>query len=413
MKKLLLILLIAFLAFTGFLLLNDKKEIKKLELENTVIDINKMYIYGTHLNMEGSNLPDEELDLILYNGNFLSYNITKTDSNFSISEYVNDGLYLEKIENGNYYMFLRNTIDEEKNEYKYYALNNNTEYKETVYYTMSSKNKKVTIKNEETYPTIMITVEENTEDEIYDIVLDPGHGGRDPGATRYGYKETDFTLKLAEKVKAILEENNIKVKLTREEDTLTDKEKLPEYGVHGRAVMPREVNAKYLFSFHLNSNAYSTVNGLEIYTPANINYNYARFLVDKITTGTGLKTSNNKIHKVEDGIYTREFTESDVKESIDEYVEADLNPYEVSTRSNYYYIIRETGGIVTGAYVDDRNESVSGNPYFNSNVGTETYLLELGYITSRTDLDNIINNIDKYASTIAEGIQSLFLETSK
>lgn len=413
MKKILLILLIAFLAFTGFLLLNNKKEIKKLELEDTVIDINKIYIYGTHLNIEGTNLPSEELELVLYNGNFLSYEITKIDSNFSISEYVNNGLYLDKLENGSYYLFLRNTVNEENNEYKYYALKNNTEYKETNYYTMSFKNKKITIQNEETYPTIMINVLNNKDPEIYDIVLDPGHGGRDPGATKYGYKETDFTLVLAEKVKAILEENNIKVKLTREKDTLTETEKLPEYGIHGRAVIPREVNAKYLFSFHLNSNAYSTVNGLEIYTPANINYNYARFLVDKITEGTGLNKSNNKIHKVEDGIYTREFTEEEVQESIDEYEEAELNPYEVSTKSNYYYIIRETGGIITGAYVDDRNESVSSNPYHNSNVGTETYLLELGYITSKSDLDNIINNIDTYASTIAEGILNLFLETSK
>ena len=75
-----------------------------------------------------------------------------------------------------------------------------------------------------------------------------------------------------------------------------------------------------------------------------------------------------------------------------------------STKSNYYYIIRETGGIITGAYVDERNPNYPGNPFYKSNTGTETYLLELGYITNKSDLNNIKKNIDKYSETIANTI---------
>ena len=247
---------------------------------------------------------------------------------------------------------------------------------------------------------MIIKVEDNKEQEIYDVVLDPGHGGIDSGASKYGSKETDFTLPLAKKVKEILDENNIKVKLTRETD-LTKNEKMPEYGTHGRAVIPNEVHAKYLFSFHLNSSSSTKVKGLEIYTAQNINYDFAKKMASNLVSELGLTYSNNGVNKITNGVYTRIFTNAEVKSSIKEYQTAKKIPYDFSTKSNYYYIIRETGGIITGAYVDDRNQSMPSNPFYNSNTGTETYLLELGYITNKTDLNNIKTNMDKYASTIA------------
>ena len=71
-------------------------------------------------------------------------------------------------------------------------------------------------------------------------------------------------------------------------------------------------------------------------------------------------------------------------------------------------MIRETGGIITGAYVDDRNSKIVGNPYIKSNVGCETYLLELGYLSNMNDLNNMITNIDKYVEGIAISIKSLY-----
>ena len=109
-----------------------------------------------------------------------------------------------------------------------------------------------------------------------------------------------------------------------------------------------------------------------------------------------------------DGIYTRTFKESDIENSAKENTDKGRVPYDITTKSNYYYIIRETGGIVTGAYVDDRNEEITGNPYYNSNIGSEAYLLELGYISNKDNLDNLINNLDKYALGIANSIIPLY-----
>lgn len=410
MKKFLVVLGILFLSFCGFLAYDTyfKDKIPVLEIQEEVVHIDKLYIYGTHLNMEGSYGFTDTPEFVLYNGEFISYKLNTEKGAFNISDLLNGGIYLDDIPVGDYYLFLRTKYTEDdKEKYKYYSIKNDTNYQATTYYTMSDYNKKMVIDNEEEYPTMMLHVTSNNDSEVYDVVIDPGHGGMDGGATRYGYKETDFTLDIANKLKASLTKEGFTVKLTHEEGQLTSNDKLEEYGIHGRAVIPREVNAKYMFSIHLNSNTYDSVNGLEVYTAKNINYDFAKSLVNNITSNTGLEYSNNRINKVFDGIYSKNFTDDDINSSLEGYRNKNLNAYDITTNSNYYYIIRETGGIVTGAYVDDRNSDIIGNPYVNSNVGTETYLLELGYLSNKSNLDNMINNMDKYVDAIVNSIKTL------
>ena len=416
MKKFLLIILILLMGFGGYLLYESrfKEKVPKLEIQEEVINIDELYIYGTHLNLHGNTVKGNGLQLVLYNGEFKEFSININSDEFNLSDKVNEGMYLDEIPRGEYFLFLRSKETNENGDisYKYYSLKNNTNYKETVYYTLSNTNNKIVINSEESYPTMMMHVTENVDDNVYDVVIDPGHGGMDSGASKNGHNEEELTLELAMKVKEKLEASGLKVKLTREEGQLTKNEKLAEYGVHGRAVIPYEVKAKYVFSIHFNSNTYAFVHGLEVYTADNINYDLAKTLVKNITEETGLQYSTNKISKVMDGIYTRTFTESEIENSRQENEDKDRVPYDITTKSNYYYIIRETGGIVTGAYVDNRNEEIKANPYVKSNIGSETYLLELGYISNKSDLDNLINNMDKYASGIANSITPLY-KTSK
>ena len=111
---------------------------------------------------------------------------------FNFSDKINDGVFLDDIPRGEYYLFLRceedmadGKAEGEKEEvtYSYYAINNMTSYKETIYYTMSNFNNKIVINSEDSYPTMMMKVLENEDDKIYDIVIDPGHGGMDGGAS--------------------------------------------------------------------------------------------------------------------------------------------------------------------------------------------------------------------------------------
>ena len=58
----------------------------------------------------------------------------------------------------------------------------------------------------------------------------------------------------AKELKKSLEQNGLKVKLTRDEDVT-----LPSYGKEGRAIIPNKVRAKLLLSIHLNTKAHKTL----------------------------------------------------------------------------------------------------------------------------------------------------------
>lgn len=229
---------------------------------------------------------------------------------------------------------------------------------------------------------------------------DTCHGGKDPGACSKGYCEKNITLDVATMLVNKLNEAGLKVNLTRTDNDMV----LPNYnmnGMLGRAVIPNESNSKYMFSIHLNSHTNKKMHGVEILTPTNIDYSFAKMLADKIVEYTGTSYSINMGNKMFDGVYTRTFNAKDVKEHMEEFKEL---AYDVKEGTSYYYMIRETGGILTGAYIDSRNPSIGENPYYNSNKGIESYILELGYIINSDDINNILNNKEKYVNAIYDSI---------
>ncbi len=120
---------------------------------------------------------------------------------------------------------------------------------------------------------------------------------------------------------------------------------------------------------------------------------------------SGLKVS----YKADDGVYVRVLTESDIEDAEEYALEHGYKPYNIREDTPYLYMIRETGGIATGAYVDGRNPIYGTNKYCYSNIGVEGYLLELGYINNSKDLSNILNNQDGYVEGIVNAIKSELL----
>lgn len=93
------------------------------------------------------------------------------------------------------------------------------------------------------------------------IVLDPGHGGKFPGACYYGYEEKDLNLKVAQYCRQYLEENyqGIKIYMTREGDYhLIDELDLD---LEERAQYAQDMGASILVSFHFNASYYHNING--------------------------------------------------------------------------------------------------------------------------------------------------------
>lgn len=91
------------------------------------------------------------------------------------------------------------------------------------------------------------------------VVLDPGHGGQDPGAiSRTGRYEKDLVLMMAKETKTLLEKAGYKVVLTRSTDVF-----IP---LRGRIKKAHEANGDLFISIHADSAKNSSAKGLSIYT---------------------------------------------------------------------------------------------------------------------------------------------------
>jgi N-acetylmuramoyl-L-alanine amidase len=92
------------------------------------------------------------------------------------------------------------------------------------------------------------------------VVIDPGHGGKDPGAIGIGgTREKDIILPISLRVAEVLQQNGVQVLLTRDSDYFVS---LP-----GRVQMAERANADVFVSIHANSVGLNRpeVSGLETY----------------------------------------------------------------------------------------------------------------------------------------------------
>jgi N-acetylmuramoyl-L-alanine amidase len=94
---------------------------------------------------------------------------------------------------------------------------------------------------------------------IRTIVIDAGHGGKDPGALGINSQEKDITLAIATELKKILNEKlpEIKVVMTREDDTFIE--------LANRAKEVSKNEADFFISIHCNSNNNKEAFGSETY----------------------------------------------------------------------------------------------------------------------------------------------------
>jgi N-acetylmuramoyl-L-alanine amidase len=90
------------------------------------------------------------------------------------------------------------------------------------------------------------------------IVIDPGHGGRDPGAlSPDGLKEKNLVLKISKDLKEYLERQGLEVILTRDKDRFVS--------LWRRAHIANLKKADLFISIHANSSRFRQAKGFEIY----------------------------------------------------------------------------------------------------------------------------------------------------
>ena len=99
----------------------------------------------------------------------------------------------------------------------------------------------------------------NAQSGQFTVVIDAGHGGKDPGAMAHGYKEKDIALAVAlktgSKIKA--DHPNVRVLYTRDRDVFV--------GLQARSDFANRHKASLFISIHLNSSTSGSAYGTETY----------------------------------------------------------------------------------------------------------------------------------------------------
>lgn len=101
------------------------------------------------------------------------------------------------------------------------------------------------------------------------VVIDPGHGGADPGKIGVNdAKEKEINLEIAKKVKKMLEDKGVKVIMTREEDQMLSIDGEGSHKVQDmkeRVRMINEAMPDMAVSIHQNSYSAGEVRGAQVF----------------------------------------------------------------------------------------------------------------------------------------------------
>jgi N-acetylmuramoyl-L-alanine amidase len=114
------------------------------------------------------------------------------------------------------------------------------------------------------------------------IVIDPGHGGRDPGYVgRSGILEKRLTYRVALRLKMLLNDAGARVILTRNGDT--------EIKNHDIAALANSKNADLFVAVHFNSFTSSRIKGSTTFYFTPQSKRFAKVIEKNVSRTTGLK----------------------------------------------------------------------------------------------------------------------------
>lgn len=205
------------------------------------------------------------------------------------------------------------------------------------------------------------------------IVIDPGHGGKDPGTISGKLYEKDIVLKLAKKIEKLSKNyKNIEVRLTRDKDIFLPLEE--------RAVIANKLGGDLFISLHANSFPKDrNVGGMELYHLDNTRDEYANKLArveNKISENTSLL--GTILVDMDISYYVGDSL--DYAKEIGSGLKKDLKKYGVKLR-----------GYEKGALF-----------YVLVGARMPSLLFEIGYITNKTEKDLLQK--DEYLESIAKSL---------
>lgn len=216
-----------------------------------------------------------------------------------------------------------------------------------------------------------VEVRKSDERNIQTIVIDAGHGGKDPGAVHGKYKEKEIVLKISKKLASRLTEDGFNVIMTRIDD-----EFIP---LKERTRIADEKRADFFVSIHCNASyARSSMHGAETYFLSSAKSDWARTVEATENSAIRFESENNsnipELDYILNDLAQTQFLKESQQAAI--YIQENLvqlcNQYNRGVKQANFYVLRlnympavliEVGFLTNS---DDRKKLLDGN--FINNV---------------------------------------------
>lgn len=171
-------------------------------------------------------------------------------------------LFLE-IKNNNYNNFsLNNPLSKYIENIKQVNYNNSTGFfvnlKKNIFYRISTRKNPY---------RVVVDLSKSKRNKQYTVVIDPGHGGKDPGAIGNGLKEKDLVLSIGKYLSQELKKD-FNVVMTRDTDEFIT--------LQNRSKIANGLQANLFISLHINSSTSTKMNGMEIFYFSKKSSSYAK-----------------------------------------------------------------------------------------------------------------------------------------
>lgn len=219
--------------------------------------------------------------------------------------------------------------------------------------------------------------------ERYVIVVDPGHGGKDPGTSHHGAVERAIVLESAQRLKKMLDTNPAyDVRLTRDDDTFLELE--------DRVKLAREWDADLFISLHADAvgNGNSDIGGAGVYT---LSAKGERRI-------DGVAQANNWQLPIETGDNAVEVTDI-----LEDFLKRETKSNSEKFASLLLPELERAGPIL-------RNTHREGNFFVLLAPDVPTVLLEMGFLTNKADAERLKSAAGqrKAMSAVATAIDAYF-----
>lgn len=229
------------------------------------------------------------------------------------------------------------------------------------------------------------------DDEVNVVVIDPGHGGHDPGnlgTGRYAQKEKDISLKVSLLVGNYIEENfpDVQVIYTRKDDRKLE--------LHERCEMANRAGADLFISIHCNSATATSAYGTETFV-----------------MGLSREEANLEVSRRENSVI---FLEDDYEENYEGYDPNSplSNIFSHLSQSAYLDNSVEFASLVQSQFrerVQRRDRGVKQSIlYVLDFTAMPSVLVELGFLSNRSEEDFL--NTQRGQELMASGIFRAFRE---